>query len=460
MFGLACLFLSVSNAVLLAWHNALAEFLAVSITLPLVVLLIGSVVLRRTARVHVQIDSQLRQAALTGSLDGSLFRLPDSDPAAIAWNRILEQLEDQQMGNDLDARLCGAWGSVGQQRWSDVFNTLCDGIAICDASGIIQQANNAFAALMNVSSAAMVEGQELLSCIAGLRQGEHADDLDDFGNHSSLTRDLLLGDDVAAGVLRVSRIPLVGDSFCPNAALWTIRNVTQQKLAEEMRNQFLSTATHELRTPLTTIMAYAELLAQEEDLDVEKQKTFCNTINGEATRLARFVDQLLNVNQMEAGALSLSRHETDIERLVGEVIENIQPQTEQKPLTFDSAIPAKLPKLSVDKDKLSAALINLLGNAIKYTPAQGHVKLTVEVTAEQMLFHVEDTGIGISAEELPRISEKFFRSGDARVRSITGSGLGLAFSQEIARLHGGRISVTSELNKGSRFTLALPLQQI
>jgi two-component system phosphate regulon sensor histidine kinase PhoR len=104
-----------------------------------------------------------------------------------------------------------------------------------------------------------------------------------------------------------------------------------------------------------------------------------------------------------------------------------------------------------------AALVNLLGNAVKYTPEKGTVRFLAELDDANVHFHIEDTGIGISAEELPRISEKFFRSSDTRVQNIVGSGLGLAFSQEVARLHRGKISIKSELNKGSRFTLTLPL---
>ena len=459
MFGLGCVFLCVGNAVFLAWHEVLPEYLAVSSTIPLFVLLVGGFVLRRTVRVNSLIENQLLRAAQAGSLEGTLSPLPEADPAATTWNTIVQLVEDQRVGTALEARLCGSWGSVEQQRWTDVFNAVTDGIAICDTNGNVQYANNAMAALLNIESSDSLCGRELLACIAGLAQeGFSPEPLTELARAVSLCRDVLLGGEASGGVLRVLRVPLGGEAFSPNSSLWTVRDVTQQKLAEEMRNQFLSTATHELRTPLTTIKAYAELLAQEDDLDVEKQKSFCNTINAEATRLARFVDQLLNVNQMEAGALTLSRYETDIERLIGEVVENIQPQAVQKPIVFEQQIPAKLPKLRVDKDKLAAALINLLGNAIKYTPAEGRVKLTVEVTADQIQFHVEDTGIGISPQELPRISEKFFRSSDSRVRNITGSGLGLAFSQEIARLHGGRIVVTSELNKGSRFTLVLPLQ--
>ncbi len=459
MFGLACVFLCVANAVLLTRYQLLDELLAISITLPLLVLLMGGIVLRRTVRVSNHIESQLLKAAQTGSLAGTLSPLPELDPAAATWNTILQQLDDQRIGSALEARLVGSWGSVEQQRWNDVFQSLSDGIAICDAETNIVQANNALAALLNADDSSSLSGRSLLGCIGQLGQSDTtAEQLSDFQGRTSLTRDVMLGPEPSAGVLRVSRVPVVGEAFSPNTGLWTIRDVTQQKLADAMRNQFLSTATHELRTPLTTIMAYAELLAQEDDLDVEKQKSFCNTINAEATRLSRFVDQLLNVNQMEAGALTLTRHETDIERLVGEVIENIRPQIRQKQIAFESKLPAKLRKLRVDKDKLAAALVNLLGNAVKYTPAEGRVNFTVEETAEQVHFHIEDTGIGISAEDLPRLSEKFFRSSDSRVRNITGSGLGLAFSQEIARLHGGRIAVTSELNKGSRFTLILPLQ--
>lgn len=226
-----------------------------------------------------------------------------------------------------------------------------------------------------------------------------------------------------------------------------------------MRNQFVYTATHELRTPLANIKAYAETLAAHSDIDFEQQKQFYNTISSEATRLARFVDELLNVSQMESGALSLTRHETDMLRLIEEVVEHVQPEIRRKSIAFASHTPPKLPRLTVDKDKLIASMVNLLGNAVKYTPAEGQVRLEVEVDDRCLHLHVEDSGIGISEEERARIFDKFFRSSDARVQEINGSGLGLAFTQEVARLHGGSVSVASELNKGSRFTMSLPLEQ-
>jgi two-component system phosphate regulon sensor histidine kinase PhoR len=241
--------------------------------------------------------------------------------------------------------------------------------------------------------------------------------------------------------------------------LWLIRDITQQKLAEEARDRFLVTATHELRTPLANLKAYAETLSLVEEISLEDQKRFCNIINGEATRLARFVDDLLNISQMEAGAVRLARQEIDLARLLEEMLPQLRPLAEQKDITLDVRLPAKLPTLTVDKDKLSASLVNLIGNGIKYTPEKGSVVFSLEVDEDQVRFHVEDTGIGISPEDLPNMFRKFFRSADMRVQEVTGSGLGLAFTHEVARMHGGSLTVESELNKGSHFTMTIPRER-
>jgi two-component system phosphate regulon sensor histidine kinase PhoR len=235
-----------------------------------------------------------------------------------------------------------------------------------------------------------------------------------------------------------------------------MRDITQQKLAQEMRDQFVDTATHELRTPLANIKAYAETLALAEMIDIEQQKQFLNTINSEATRLARFVDDLLSVSSMELGSLSLNKQVTDFTRMLNEVVTKVRPQIEEKQQTFEIKFPEKLPEPELDKDKIAAVLVNLLGNAVKYTPEGGRVTFRVNITDQQIELSIEDTGVGIAAEELPKVFEKFFRSQDPRVQEQTGTGLGLALAQEVVRLHGGQITVESEINKGSKFSVLLP----
>jgi two-component system phosphate regulon sensor histidine kinase PhoR len=258
-------------------------------------------------------------------------------------------------------------------------------------------------------------------------------------------------------IARVARHPVSGGGGKQEVHVWTIRDVTQQKLAEEMRDQFVDTATHELRTPLANIKAYAETLALADMIDVEQQKQFLNTINSEATRLARFVDDLLSVSSMELGSLSLNKQVTDLTRMLNEVLAKIRPQVEEKQLTFEVAFPEKMPEPELDKDKISAVLVNLLGNAVKYTPAKGRVIFRVNITDKQIEISIEDTGVGIAADELPKVFEKFFRSSDPRVQEQTGTGLGLALAHEVVRLHGGKIEVESEINKGSTFNVLLPL---
>jgi PAS domain S-box-containing protein len=459
MFGLAGLFAFLSLAIVLAWRGTFTQFVAVTAVLPLLMLLVGAFVLRRTVRLSEAIEQQLQQiATVSSTLDATLEPLAAPGPAAAGWNALLAQLRERRTLDMLESRLNSTLAPREEKRWEAIVNHLTDGVAVCNAELVITCGNTSLAAMFGVESPEKLVGRKILELLIEKGAAEKTGMLEQLSHGSGkLTCDFLRGAELAAGVWRLTRFPLHGEAFRDGGTLWTLRDVTQQKLAEDARNQFVYTATHELRTPLANIRAYAETLALEDGIDEEKQKSFFNIINSEATRLGHFIDDLLNVSQMEAGSITIVRHETDIERLLGEVIEHVRPQIEQKELKFESQQPAKLPKLKVDKSKLAAALVNLLGNAIKYTPAGGNVKLHVEHEASQIHFHVEDTGIGIAAEELPRLCEKFFRSEDARVREITGSGLGLAFTQEVARLHGGRLTARSELDKGSRFSLTLPL---
>jgi two-component system phosphate regulon sensor histidine kinase PhoR len=241
--------------------------------------------------------------------------------------------------------------------------------------------------------------------------------------------------------------------------VWSVRDVTQQRLADRMRDEFLDCATHELRTPLANIKAYAETLALNEMMDVEQQKEFCNTINSEATRLARLIDDLLDLSSMEVGSLSIKRQNVEVDRLLHEVVDKVRPLMEQKHITFETALPAKLPELRLDKDKIATTLVNLLGNAAKYTPDGGRVALKVKTADGLLQIDVEDTGVGIAAEELPRVFEKFFRSADPRVQQESGTGLGLPLAREVVRLHGGDVTGSSRLNQGSTFTVTLPLKK-
>lgn len=257
-------------------------------------------------------------------------------------------------------------------------------------------------------------------------------------------------------VLRISRTKLSGRDGDQEGFAWLIQDISQQVMASAARDQFLQTATHELRTPLANLRAYAEALSIESGVSVEEQKEFCNIITDETNRLSRLVDHLLTVGQLEAGSLVIQRHSLDPARIIEEAIEYSRPQITAAGLTLQTDISPKLRKIVGDKDKLHAVMVNLIGNAAKYTPSGGNVRIVAKLRQDIIEIAVEDNGIGIGPDDLQKVFEKFYRVQNEHVNKQAGNGLGLAFAREVARLHHGDITVESQLGEGSVFTLKLP----
>ena len=421
----------------------------------LTVVLAMCVVLRMIIGGSGEIEHQLRGFALH---DAALRSVADSGPLSAGWNRVLDLILTRQTLEKLESRLNDAVDGGCLQAEGQIINSLPDGVAVTDPEGRVRIANHALRALLDIDPNESLDGRTMLDLLSSENSGEVAELLGEAAHCSRpVVAEMQHGEGEKSTVLRVARSPLFAGDRESSMNMWTVRDVTQQNLADKMRAEFLQSAAHELRTPLMNIRAYAETLELTEDIDVEQQKEFCNIINSEAIRLSRFVDELLDIDKMEAGGLSLDSHEIDLERLLDDVIGKVQPQMKKKNIEFAQEIPAKLPKLFIDKDKIAAALLNLLGNAAKYTPAGGNVSLSVECDEQECRFHVEDTGFGISQEELPKVFDRFFRSDDSRVQEETGSGLGLAFTHEVVRLHEGRLDVHSELNHGTKFTMVLPV---
>lgn len=465
--------LEVGNSVLGSLHIAAvesglwrtvgagAQYIASSIVGVSFIVVLGGVIVYRAVRPVAQIERQLRAVARAGVVQEIDLRpVPIRTGAALGWNRVVAGARRKTQPSSLDSRLRDAVDRREDERHEWVLHSLPEGVAVTDDTGQITFANHAAAAILDdQANAEGLCGRTMEDCLGF---GGDTSSPDATGPAPALGRsatvEVTLPHRHDDRVYRVSRSPLrQGDGKSDIGHVWMIRDVTQQKLSEKTRDQFLDAATHELRTPLANIKAYAETLSLSDMLDIEQQKEFCNTINAEATRLARFIDDLLCVSSMEVGSLSMDRQEVDVERLLQEATRKVQPQIDQKRIRFESILPAKLPKLRLDKDKVSAVLVNLLGNAAKYTPKGGRIALTVRATEDQLFIEIQDSGVGISREELPRIFDKFFRSEDPRVRQQTGTGLGLAFADEVVRKHGGTLEVTSEFNKGSTFTVTLPV---
>ncbi len=460
LFGLSGLFCFTVTAIYLSLCGSLLNSIPAAVGIPLGLLLFGSFVLRRTSRWHENIERQLHRFANSGNHSVAELRpLPATDSLAAGWNQLLARVHEHSAWNGVERRLSEATHTQQAKRWEAVFQNLTEGIAVCDSDGRILQLNLSFATLLKRADSKSLVGTDILDLLSDQADAASQERIGGLSNnHATQVIEIQRSNDLAQGVWRLSRITQTSESCNPTDTIWTLRDVTQQKLAEKAREQFVFTATHELRTPLANIRAYSETLSLASDISVEQQQSFYNTINNEATRLARFVDELLNISQMEAGAITIQKHEVQLERLLAEILDSQRPLANEKKQSFDFSIAPKLPKVVADKDKLAAALTNLVSNAIKYTPEGGKVTVRVDSDSARVLFMVEDSGIGISAEDLPKLCGKFFRSSDERVQAMVGTGLGLAFAQEVARLHGGNVSIRSQLNQGSCFTLELPIR--
>jgi two-component system phosphate regulon sensor histidine kinase PhoR len=234
------------------------------------------------------------------------------------------------------------------------------------------------------------------------------------------------------------------------------QDVTNVKRAESAREEFVNSVAHELRTPLTSIKAYVEMLIDGEATDGEAKREFYNIIYEETDRLNRLIDNLLNISRVELGTVVVNRTPTRLKKLIEDSASVLESQIAKKQLQFDIDLPDRLPAVEVDKDMMNVVLVNLLGNAVKYTPEKGRISISSTSTAEEIVVNVSDTGIGIAEEDLQRVFDKFYRCGGKEDNGAPGSGLGLYITRQIMRLHGGDVTVSSRLAEGTQFSITIP----
>ena len=234
-------------------------------------------------------------------------------------------------------------------------------------------------------------------------------------------------------------------------------DITRLKQLENVRKDFVANVSHELRTPLAVIKGYVETLLDEEPPAAVTGRQFLETIQRHTRRLEVLIDDLLSISALESQQARLDCGPVSLLATATAVVEELSPRASEKNITVVLELPAALPAVSADVQRLHEVLVNLLDNAIKYTPAGSHVKVSAVPHNGFLKVCVADNGPGIAAEHLPRIFERFYRVDKARSRELGGTGLGLAIVKHIIQAHGGKVWVESELERGSRFYFTVPL---
>jgi signal transduction histidine kinase len=247
------------------------------------------------------------------------------------------------------------------------------------------------------------------------------------------------------------------------------------KELDRLKSNFLATISHELRTPLTSVIGYSEML-----LDglagplAPEQREYVATIMEKGDHLLQMITSILDVSKIESGQLKLAVSEVDLAEVVEEAVRTVVPLAGKKGQSLDLVVEGALPVMRVDRDKVRQILVNLLGNAVKFTPEDGKIEVRAGLSptshvpdevdpfdpyaGQELRVRVTDTGIGIPADQHQKIFENFYQVDSSSTREYGGSGIGLSIAKSYAEAHGGRIIVESEVGKGSAFTVYLPIR--
>jgi len=232
----------------------------------------------------------------------------------------------------------------------------------------------------------------------------------------------------------------------------------QLEKVESSRQQFVSNVSHELKTPLSSVKVLSESILLQEDVPKEMYVEFLHDINSEVDRMTAIINDLLTLVKLDQKEIPLNFQETDLNQLMADIIKRLQPLADAKEITLLWE-PLKEVRADADEMKLSLAISNLVDNAVKYTPAGGTVKVTLDADHQNVFFSVADTGIGIPEDEVAHIFERFYRVDKTRDRETGGTGLGLSITHATIMMHNGSIKVNSKEEEGTAILVRIPLKQ-
>ncbi|MGC8833216.1 MAG: ATP-binding protein [Armatimonadota bacterium] len=256
--------------------------------------------------------------------------------------------------------------------------------------------------------------------------------------------------------LSIKVCPLQGASEEDCGAMAVFHDLTELRRSEEARRRFLADVSHEMRTPVAAIKGAVEVLNSGAIDDPPARERFMAALEREADRLSALLDDLLDLELIDAGKLVLRPEPVHVRSLVEQAVEELQQRIADKRLAVTIQIPEHI-HMVADAIRMAQVLGNLLDNAVKYTPEGGSIRISAWQEGDSVYLSVADTGVGIPEEDLPHVFERFYRADKARSRRLGGTGLGLAIVREIVAAHGGRVSVTSSVGQGSTFTVEVPV---
>lgn len=361
------------------------------------------------------------------------------------------------MFNHLARRLKDTLAEISSEKSKveAIINYMADGLVALDPKGNIMLINPAAANIFQVKPEEVI-GRPPGEVLDGFEELPAPDQL---GGSQAVTSQIVLEE--AQRVLRAHFAPIMDESKHVTGMVIVLQDITEQERLASLRKEFVANVSHELRTPLTTIKSYIETLLDGAREDAELAQKFLTVVDSETNRLVRLVTDLLQLSRLDYERARWKPDYFSMKDLVEEVRIKLAAPTEKKNHRLYIEAPDDLPPVYGDRDKIQQVLINLLGNAVEYTPPGGQILLSLSTSngGESVAVTIKDNGIGIPAEDLPRVFERFYRVDKGRSRDLGGTGLGLSIAKEIVESHGGTIDIRSRLEEGTEVCFTLPVTE-
>ncbi len=403
----------------------------------LVGILLAYVIAAQTTKPLIRLTRNTRELA-SGAVDDLLMSRGDDEIGQLtrAFNGLLQTLQNQIQALQSE-----------QGKLSAVLEQMTDGVIIVDSDERIELINPAAEKIFN-TSAHQAQGNSATEILrvhqwinllhTSQKEGkEQAQSLEIPGKKTFLQ-----------GIA----IPL-GEAL-PGHTLLLFQDLTRIRRLETTRQDFISNISHELRTPLASLKALTETLQTGALEDPGAAKKFLSRIETEVDTLAQLIAELLELSRIESGQVPLDLEEVSVISLVDDAVDRMRAQAKRRQISIKQDIPPHLPSVRVDPRRIDQVLVNLIHNAVKFSKPGQNIQVGARIEDDQIIFFVEDHGMGIPPRDLPRIFERFYKSDQARTSG--GTGLGLAISKHLIEAHEGKIWAESELDQGSTFYFSLP----
>ena len=378
-----------------------------------------------------------------GDVSGSLLVKTTDEVKQLADNinyLVAELQEKIRVANEEKGKLVAAFASM------------TEGVLIIDGEGRIEVYNRALREMFSPRYGD-VQGKTLIEAFRNVDLQNAFDRFKKTGG--PVTEEVTMGT-LDPAILDVSISSIPGEA----KTMIVFHDVTRLKKLEKMRVDFVANVTHEIRTPLTAILGFIETLQEGAIEQEETAKKFLEIISRHARRLNRLVEDLLTLSNIELGEMKFFFESVSLSGVVENVLPVVAARAEEKKITIVKEIPEGLPPVRADRDRLVQILLNILDNAVKFTPASGKITLSAAVEGDDyVLIRVEDTGIGVPVDEIPRLGERFYRVYKTRSREMGGTGLGLSIVKHLMAAHGGRMEIESHLGKGTIVSLLFPIMK-